>query len=89
MAICLLERWSRKGPDRVIGDALFGTDILSSQYRLGEGESRFGRVDLQDEVPYLDIRMRRKSARNVFAGGSLNYPLCQMAVPVVAPMIVS
>jgi hypothetical protein len=33
MAICLLERWSGKGPDSVIGDALFGTDIPSSQHR--------------------------------------------------------
>jgi hypothetical protein len=32
----MLERWVGKGSDRVIYDALFGTDILSSQYR---GES--------------------------------------------------
>src|SRR5712692_2435803 len=32
MAICLLHRWSGKGPDSVICEALFGTDILSSQH---------------------------------------------------------
>jgi hypothetical protein len=32
MAICLLERWSGKGPESVIGDALFGTNSRSSQH---------------------------------------------------------
>gem|GEM_PF-3328006 len=32
IAICPMERWSGKESDSAIGDALFGTDILSSQH---------------------------------------------------------
>jgi hypothetical protein len=38
------------------------------QGQLGEGESTVEAAGLKDEVPYLDGRMRKKSARNTFAG---------------------
>jgi putative transposase len=41
MAICLLERWSGKGPESVIGDALFGTNSRSSQHRHRQGFKLF------------------------------------------------
>lgn len=34
-----MERWSRKGSDRVICAALFGTDSRSSQYSLSSGQN--------------------------------------------------
>ncbi len=49
------------------------------QGQLGEGESTVEAANLKDEVPYLDGRMRKKSARNTFteAGRIVHHILWQ------------
>ena len=41
-AICLMERWSGKGSESVLGNAFFGTDIRSSQHTGGEAYAVMG-----------------------------------------------
>jgi hypothetical protein len=53
------------------------------QGQLGEGESTVEAANLKDEVPYLDGRMRKKSARNTFteAGRIVHHILWQYRTP--------